>query len=58
MIIRGGTYIIDPGGEGVRTERAKLRPGEYVFVLRPNGEYETMGVVDSRGEPPPPEVII
>jgi hypothetical protein len=46
------------GGEWGRVARAKLKPGEHVFALRPNGEYETIGVVDSRGEPPPPEVII
>jgi hypothetical protein len=46
------------GGEMGRVERSKLKPGEPVFVLRENGRYETMGVVDSRGELPPGELII
>src|SRR6476620_11183939 len=34
------------GGAWGRVERAKLKPGEHVFALRPTGEYETVGVVN------------
>jgi hypothetical protein len=44
------------GGEWARVERAKLKAGETCFVRRPSGEMEAVGVVDSRGEPPLPEI--
>ena len=45
------------GGAWGKVQNCKLRPGEFVFVVRPTGEYETIGVVNSSGEPPPPEFI-
>ena len=45
------------GGEMGHVERCRLKPGEHVFALRANGQYEAVGVVDSNGLPPPPEVI-
>jgi hypothetical protein len=44
------------GGEWAHVERAKLKPGETCFLKRENGEMEAAGVVNSRGEPPPPEI--
>jgi hypothetical protein len=44
------------GGEFGRVERARLKPGEPVFVKRENGEMEAVGIIDSRGEPPEPEI--
>ena len=37
---------------------AKLRPGEPVFVKRPTGAWEAVGVVDATGGVPPPEMIL
>ena len=39
-----------------KVQNAKLKPGEHVFVKRENGEMEAVGVVDSRGEPPPQKI--
>ena len=50
-------YFVRRGGEWARTQNARLKPGETVFVRRQNGEMEAAGVIDSRGEPPPPEII-
>jgi hypothetical protein len=44
------------GGEWGHVERAKLKPAEHVFVRRENGQMESVGVVDSNGQPPPPEI--
>ena len=44
------------GGEWGHVERAKLKPGETVFVKRENGEMEAVGVVDATGGLPPQEI--
>ena len=44
------------GGEWGRVQNAKLKPGEHVFVKRPNGEMEAVGVVDATGGLPPEEI--
>ena len=46
------------GGAWMHAERARLRPGEPVFVKRPTGEWEAVGAVDASGGLPPPEVIL
>jgi hypothetical protein len=48
--------FVKRGGEWGHVERAKLKVGEHVFVRRENGQMESVGVVNSRGEPPPPEI--
>jgi hypothetical protein len=40
------------GGEMGRTDRCRLRVGETVFARMPNGEYESVGRVNSNGEIP------
>jgi hypothetical protein len=45
------------GGEWGRVQNSKLKPGETVFAKRENGEMEAVGVINSRGEPPPQEII-
>ena len=37
-------------------EKAELVPAEPVFVRRPNGKYEFVGVVDAYGELPYEEI--
>ena len=46
------------GGAWMHAERARLRPGEPVFVKRPTGAWEAVGAVDASGGLPPPEVIL
>jgi hypothetical protein len=36
---------------------SKLKVAENVYALRPNGEYECIGIVDSEGQLPPEEII-
>jgi hypothetical protein len=48
-------YYVKRGGEWGRVQNSKPKPGETVYVRREN-EMEAVGVVDSRGEPPPPEI--
>ena len=41
----------------MHAERARLRPGEPVFVKEPSGAWAAVGTVNSTGGlPPPPEV--
>ena len=49
-------YFVRRGGEWARSQNARLKPGESVFVRRPNGEMEAAGIVDSRGQLPPEEI--
>jgi hypothetical protein len=51
-------YFVRRGGAWGRVENAKLKPGETVFVKRENGQMEAAGTIDSRGQPPPPEIIL
>jgi hypothetical protein len=45
------------GGAWMHAERARLRPGEPVFVKEPSGAWAAVGTVNSTGGlPPPPEV--
>ena len=46
------------GGAWMRAERARLRPGEPIFVRQLSGEWEAVGVVDASGGLPPPEVTL
>jgi len=50
--------FVKRGGDFGRVERARLKPGEPVFVRRENGQYEVVGEIDSRGQPPDQEVIL
>ena len=51
-------FFVKRGGQWAHVQRAKLKLGELVFVKRPNGEMETVGCVDSRGEPPEQEIVL
>ena len=51
-------FYVRRGGAWGHVERAKLKPGETVFVKRPNGEMEAAGIIDANGEPPPSEIYL
>ena len=51
-------FFVRRGGEWGRIERSKLKPGEHVFTKRPNGQMQTVGVVDAIGQAPPEEMIL
>ena len=50
-------YFVRRGGNWGAVQNANLKPGEPVFVKRPNGEMEVSGYIDSKGDWPDPEIV-
>lgn len=51
-------FVLRVGRHYIPLNRARVRPEEHVFVKDANGNYESIGICDSCGEPPDPPVII
>jgi len=52
------SFYVRRGAVWSLATRARLRPGEPVYVKQPSGQWWTVGVVDANGALPPPEVTI
>ena len=51
-------FFVKRGAVFMHAAKARLRPGEQVFVKRPSGAWETVGLIDASGSLPPEEMIL
>ena len=50
------TLYVKRGSVYADVRKVQVKPAEHVFMRRPTGAYESIGIVDSEGQLPPEEI--